>query len=226
MYWKIQLEFLSDVTISLHTMTSTVQGNPASLGYLWSQSNETVAHQLYWILSHLPLDKMAAMSQTIFSDAFSLMKIFEFRLKLSWNLFLRVQLTTTQHWFSQLSEAITWTNADTIHWRRNAALGENVYIFERPKIAARYQHVMTSSNGNIFRVTGHLCGNSPIPGEFPAQRPATRSFDIFFDLRLNKRSSKQSWGWWFDTLSHPLWRHCNEWTNLITAWGNELWSSL
>ena len=36
-------------------------------------------------------------------------------------------------------------------------------------------------------------GNSPIPGEFPAQRPATRSFGVFFDLRLIKRLSKQSW---------------------------------
>ena len=52
-------------------------------------------------------------------------------------------------------------------------------------------------------------GNSPVPGEFPAQRPVTRSFDVFFDLRLNKRSSKQSWGWWFETLSCPLWRHFN-----------------
>ena len=52
-------------------------------------------------------------------------------------------------------------------------------------------------------------GNSPVPGEFPAQRPVTRSFDVFFDLRLNKRLSKQSWGWWFETLSRPLWRHCN-----------------
>ena len=49
-------------------------------------------------------------------------------------------------------------------------------------------------------------GNS---GEFPTQRPVTRSFDVFFDLRLNKRLSKQSWGWWFETPSRPLWRHCN-----------------
>ena len=35
-------------------------------------------------------------------------------------------------------------------------------------------------------------GKSPVTGEFPAQRPVTRSFDIFFDLRLNKRLSKQS----------------------------------
>ena len=55
-----------------------------------------------------------------------------------------------------------------------------------------------------------LCaGNSPVTGEFPAQRPVTRSFDIFFDLCLNKGMSKQSWGWWFDTPSHSLWRHCN-----------------
>ena len=68
---------------------------------------------------------------------------------------------------------------------------------------------MTSSNGNIFRVTGHWCGIYTGPGEFPAQRPVTRSFDVFFDLRLNKRLSKQSWGWWFETKSRPLWRQCN-----------------
>ena len=52
-------------------------------------------------------------------------------------------------------------------------------------------------------------GNSPVPSEFSAQRPVTRSFDVFFDLRLNKRLSKQSWGWWFATLPCPSWRHCN-----------------
>ena len=55
-----------------------------------------------------------------------------------------------------------------------------------------------------------LCaGNSPVTGEFPAQRPVMRSFDVFFDLHLNKRLSNQSWGWWFDMLSCPLWRHRN-----------------
>ena len=50
-------------------------------------------------------------------------------------------------------------------------------------------------------------GNSPVPGDFPTQRPVTRSFDVYFDLRPNKRLSKQSWGCWFETLSPPLWRH-------------------
>ena len=54
-----------------------------------------------------------------------------------------------------------------------------------------------------------LCGNSPVTGEFPAQRPVTVSFDVFFDLHLNKRLSKQSQGRWFETPSHPLWRHRN-----------------
>ena len=69
--------------------------------------------------------------------------------------------------------------------------------------------MMTSSNGTIFRVTGPLCGEFIGPGEFPTQRPVTRRFDVFFDLRLNKRLSKQSWGWWFETLHWSLWRQCN-----------------
>ena len=66
--------------------------------------------------------------------------------------------------------------------------------------------MMTSFNGNIFRVTGPLCGEFTGPGEVPAQWPVARSFDVFFDLRLNKRLSKQPWGWWFETPTWPLWR--------------------
>ena len=40
--------------------------------------------------------------------------------------------------------------------------------------------------------------------------PSQRPFDVFFDLRLNKPMSEQSWGWWFETSSCSLWRHCNE----------------
>ena len=50
-------------------------------------------------------------------------------------------------------------------------------------------------------------GNTPVPGGFRAQRQVTQSFDAFFDLRLNKRLCKQSWGWWFETPSCPIWRH-------------------
>ena len=62
-------------------------------------------------------------------------------------------------------------------------------------------------------------GNSPVTGELPTQRPVTRSFDVFFDLHLNKWLSKQWWGWWFEMPSRPLLRHCNDTCqNVITSY--------
>ena len=62
-----------------------------------------------------------------------------------------------------------------------------------------------------FFVLVALCaGNSRVTGEFPSQRPVMRSFEVFFDLCLNKRLSKQSWCWWYEPPPHWLWRHCNE----------------
>ena len=77
------------------------------------------------------------------------------------------------------------------------------------------RHVLTNAwwrhQMEAFSALLAICaGNSPVPAEFPSQRPVTRSFDVFFDLRPNKRLSKQRWGWWFETPSIPLWRNCNE----------------
>ena len=82
--------------------------------------------------------------------------------------------------------------------------------------------MMTSSNENIFRVTGYLCGDFTGPGEFPAQRPVTRGFDVFCDLRRNNGLNKQSWGWWFETPPWSLWRQCNVFHNrtyMEILWG-------
>ena len=69
---------------------------------------------------------------------------------------------------------------------------------------AWWRHQMETFSASLA-----LCaGNSPVTGEFPAQRPVTWSF-VFFDLCLNKRLSKQSWGWWCETPSGSLWRQCN-----------------
>ena len=90
-----------------------------------------------------------------------------------------------------------------------------VYIKEGGKIRSEFDWPMNSiawwrHQIKTFAALLAICtGNSPVPGEFPAQRPATRSFDVFFDLRLNKRLRKQPWGWWFETLSRPLWSQCN-----------------
>ena len=69
--------------------------------------------------------------------------------------------------------------------------------------------MMTSSNGKIFRVTGPLCGEFTGHRWVPAQRPVARCFDVVFDLRLNELLNKQPSGWWFETPSRSLWRHCN-----------------
>ena len=85
-------------------------------------------------------------------------------------------------------------------------------------------HMMTSSNGNFSALLAICAGNSPVTGEFPTQRPATRSFDVFFDLRLNKLLSKQWWSWWFETLSRPLWRHCNDKSKLPSWVSKNHWN--
>ena len=73
-----------------------------------------------------------------------------------------------------------------------------------------FQQMMTSSNGNIFRFTGPLCGEFTGHQWIPLTKPVTRSFDVFSDLRMNKRLSKQSRRRWSQTQSLWLWCHCNE----------------
>ena len=86
-------------------------------------------------------------------------------------------------------------------------------------LKAWWRHQMESFSAQLA-----LCaGNSPATGEFPAQRPVTRSFDVFFYLCLNKRLSKQSWGWWFETPSCSLWRHCNG--LCCWLWWNQTWTT-
>ena len=78
-----------------------------------------------------------------------------------------------------------------------------------------WRHQMETFSGLLV-----ICaGNSSVTVEFPAQRPVTRTFDVFFDLRLNKRLCKQSWGWWFETPLHLLWFHCNirEWVIMFCS---------
>ena len=113
-------------------------------------------------------------------------------------------------WVIRLHVVDMWSLAEV--WHGGQALSNHVqcslshiHVTHDLPAAPCESFMMTSSNGNIFRVTGHLSG----PGEFPTQRPVTRSFDVFFGLHPNKRLSKQWWGWWFETLSRVLWRHRN-----------------
>ena len=89
------------------------------------------------------------------------------------------------------------------HWEK-----ETLSLQQDPQLNRVCVCMMMSSNGNIFRVTGHLCG------EFTGTRwiPHTKASDAelwCFSLICVYITVKQSGGWWFETLSRPLWRHCN-----------------
>ena len=71
-------------------------------------------------------------------------------------------------------------------------------------------YMMTSSNGNIFRVTGHLYGEFTGHRWFPRRKTSDTELWCFLWSALNKRLGKQSWGWWFETPLRPLWRHSND----------------
>ena len=69
-----------------------------------------------------------------------------------------------------------------------------------------WRHLMET----FYALLAICAGNSPVSGEFPAQRPVTHSFEVFFRLRLNKRLIEQSLDWWFETPPRSLWRQCND----------------
>ena len=84
-----------------------------------------------------------------------------------------------------------------------------LYVLPAEVYPINYKHPRWRHQMETYSVLLAICaGNSPVTDELPAQRPLTRSFHVFFALRVDKRLSKQSWGW-FETPSRPLWRHCN-----------------
>ena len=107
---------------------------------------------------------------------------------------------------------VMWKHFDVITWLINMLCIHCVCIFGMGWPGTWRRHLMETFSALL----AFCAGNSPVTGEFPSQRPVTRSFDVFFDRSLNKRLSKQSWGWCFITPSRPLWRHCNDRTALLT----------
>ena len=77
------------------------------------------------------------------------------------------------------------------------------------RVASKYQTWWRHQMETFSALLALCAGNSPVTGF--TQRPVARSFDVFFDLCLNKRLSKQSLGWWFETPSGSfIWRYCND----------------
>ena len=131
-----------------------------------------------------------------------------------------------------MADLITLCNASVLHWIssirvysqsgnplqpglkcmsairvRNRKWHKDEYVWDIQNVN---NNMMTSSNGNIFRVTGHLCGVLTVHRWIPHTKASDAELWCFFDLLLNKRVGKQWRGWWFEASSRPLWRHCNE----------------
>ena len=110
--------------------------------------------------------------------------------------------TTNTKWSSTLVDDIVFCILTWI-WIEIFTL---IRTFARIIVNTWWRHQIETLSALLVICTG----NSLVTGEFPAQRPVTRSFDVFFNLRLNERLSKQWWGWRFGTPSWPLWRHCHD----------------
>ena len=103
-----------------------------------------------------------------------------------------------------LKHISTGSTQFTFHW---GSLISYIYISCFHDDVIKWKHVPRhwllcgEFTGDCWEFTGHRW--------ISLTQTVTRSFDVFFDLRLNKRLSKQSRRRWFETPSRSLWRHCN-----------------
>ena len=106
-------------------------------------------------------------------------------------------------------QAITWTKVEFSLLKGPFQDSDSFITYYQTWYDIQHSHMMTSSNGNIFRVTGPLCG--AVTGEFPSLRPVTWSFDVFHDLRLiNVRVNNREAGDLRHHRAHYDVDHCND----------------
>ena len=111
------------------------------------------------------------------------------------------------HWWRSINLWQCW-----IRWDKLSV------VLAAPKYCSiNTQYMVTASNGIISALLTLCEGKSPVTGEFPSQRSVTRIFDVFFDLRLNKRLNKESRRRWFEMSSRSLWRHCYWYHSLVQS---------
>ena len=125
----------------------------------------------------------------------------------------RTNVVTHDRWKTQIEKRFPATRAHPeYHILWHVSLGHYITLNPMcPKMLLKrlswWRHQMET-----FSALLALCvGNSPVTDDFPVQGPVTQSFDVSSDLRLNKRLSKQWWGWWVETPSRSSWRHRNDW---------------
>ena len=132
------------------------------------------------------------------------------------------------HHLNQCYHIVNWTNRNKLQWNVN----RNSHIITEGNafvsvvcdlaniVSPWWRHLMET----FSTLLTYCAGNSPVTGEFPAQRPVTWSFAVFFDRRLNQQLSKQWRRRWFETPSRSLWSHCYVGLNVLIRWSSSRWS--
>ena len=180
--------------------TGLFEGNSPVTGEFPAQRASDAENVSIWWRHHVFTKLYITDKLCFFSDGF-------------WSGFICYQSHSTRIIIKSVHASIASSKLNDAGWLREGSIRkmQTAWCHFSMKILP-YYHMTTwwRHQMETFAALPALCvGNSPITGEFPAQRPVTRSFDVFCDLCLNKRLSKQSWGWWFETPSGSVWRHYN-----------------
>ena len=112
--------------------------------------------------------------------------------------------TVTTQWNAGRQCVISWR-----HWPPLAKSRTGEDYQKYISIVVRNTHDDVIRWKHYLRYWPFVRGIHRSPVNSPHKGPATRSFDVFFDLNPNKQLSKQSSRWWFETPLHSLWRHSN-----------------
>ena len=102
---------------------------------------------------------------------------------------------------------------------RDADRCENITDLILPQTSFRRENdvyelnMMTSSYGNIFSVTNHLCEECTGHRWIPRTKASDAELWCFLWSVPAWRLTKQSWGWWFER--RLLWRYINDWLNIF-----------
>ena len=97
-----------------------------------------------------------------------------------------------QPWWIWINTSCEFIMNDCIITTKQSTTKPCAYFLGYTVCLIKYAHDWALLHGDVIkwkhfpRYWPFFAGNSPVPGEFPTQRPVTRSFDVFFDLRLNK----------------------------------------
>ena len=114
---------------------------------------------------------------------------------------------------------LCWTEKLKNKWISKRKIQRSFYFYaetKRPCLSLVFYSLsclldmMTSSNGNIFHVTGPLCREFTGHRWIPLKKASDAELYCLFGLRLNKRLGKQSWGLWYETPLRSSWRHRND----------------